>query len=201
MLIYLLKKYLLPQELVELDIGKAWNIYLDIINGLPAFNKDTGQTEGSPPLINIPGTAGTKLLGNFADTAQSIPEDGTPIVDIFTLAKTDAIAKNMITDLVQIEEEQPFEIGTIFPGSTHYVNKLATDKIKNGNFEERQYYSKYLKEKEITIMRLPKESTSDQYIVTTIKAGTTIKVVNEYLTFGKGKIPQGTNHRPRFTTL
>jgi hypothetical protein len=176
--------FLEPMGLVEHDLGKALTAYNEFINTLPKFDPETGETiTNAPPLLIMPGSAKSKPLQNFVDMGQE------PETDIFALAKLDQIAKNLQTNIAEFEpdKKEPFEIGQVFPGSTHYVNNLATDKVRNGDFEERQFYADFLQQEKIKILKKPIGSSRSEDVATILDIGETVKVFEEYITRGKGK--------------
>ena len=176
--------FLEPKGLVEHHNGKALIAYNEFINTLPKFNPETGETiTNAPPLLIIPGSAKSKPLQNFVDM------EGEPEVDIFAFAKLDQIAKNLQTNIAEFEpdKKEPFEIGQIFPGSTHYANNLAIDKVLNGDFDERQFYASFLQQNKIKILKKPIESSNSEDVATVLEIGETVKVFEEYIARGKGK--------------
>ena len=175
--------FLESRGIVRHDANEAAIQYQNILTYELAFDPDRGETILGNT-ISIPGFSQPLSLPLSSVDPEEV-EDVNKTA--FEIAKKDKIAKNLKVDLVEVEGEEPFQIGPVFPGATHFINNLAIDKTKNGDFEERQFYSKYLKAEKITIMRLPKESTSNHFIATTLNTGVTVKVTNEYLTLGKGK--------------
>lgn len=173
--------FLESRGIVRHDVNEAAIQYQNILTYELGFDADKGETVVNNS-FSIPG---------FSQNIPLSSVDPEIIEDVdkaaFEVAKKNKIAKNLKVDLVEVEGEEPFQIGPIFSEATHFINNLAIDKAKNGDFEERQFYSKYLKNEKVTIMRLPKESTSNHFIATSLSTGTTVKVTNEYLTLGKGK--------------
>lgn len=177
-------QFLEPRGLVEHNNAKALIAYNEFINTSPTFNPETGETISKPPpTLIIPGSAKSKPLQNFVDMNE-IGEEG-----LFAIQKLDQITKKLKTNIAETEPDgkEPFSISQIYLDSTHFVNNLAIDKVRGGDYEEKQFYAKFLNNEKIKIMKKPIESTDDSITAVSISPGETIKVFDEYITRGKGK--------------
>lgn len=160
--------------LVEFNVSECINRLQNMLIPAPVIDETTGQTQQGLAIINIPGASnGTRLV--------------IPNVSL-DLSFEDKLLLDNINATLETPESPKFNIGTIHPGATHYVNNripfiLSTDSVDS---EVKTEYAKYQQNNKAIILLAPSYG-QEQNIATKVEYGDTVKVTDEYTTFTEGK--------------
>ena len=165
-------QYLVNDDIIEMNVNKALEQLVSFLQPTPKFNAGTGTTSVVIPGVAIPGASNSSQIDQPLD------------VTLKTAINDQEIAKKLTDSLVL--EEEVFQIGTIHPGATHYINDLAKKQLESGTVEDMVLFANFVQDGSVKIQRYPLYNDNPKTTALLLEYGSTIKVAEEHIERGKG---------------